>query len=74
MRVLLANLLTGKLLKLEEARNTCRLLCLSDCLSLTEHLHRTGVPRAPTDRRLAIDLAALRQELGGLSVEEVVFP
>ena len=63
IRALLASLLEGKLVKLEEARGTLNLLCLSDCKSLTEHLHRTGVPRVPTDRRLAIDLAALRQEL-----------
>ena len=63
IRALFASLLQGKLVKLEEARGTFDLLCLTDCKSLTEHLHRTGVPRVPTDRRLAIDLAALRQEL-----------
>ena len=38
-------------------------MCLSDCSSLYDHLHREGIPRTPADRRLAIDLAALRQSL-----------
>ena len=34
---------------------------MTDCKSLFDHLHREGVPRVPSDKRLAIDLAALRQ-------------
>ena len=52
---------TGILRRAEEARTP--LVCLSDCRSLYDHLHREGVPRTPADRRLAIDLAALRQAL-----------
>ena len=39
------------------------ILCLSDCRSLYDHLNRQGIPRVPTDKRLAVDLAALRQGL-----------
>ena len=51
----------GELISVDRARSP--LLCLSDCRSLYDHIHKEGVPRVPTDRRLAIDLAALRQAL-----------
>ena len=56
----LETLLTGKL-----ARTTTRfeLRFLSDCRSLYDHLTRDGVPRVPTCKRLAIDLAGIRQDL-----------
>ena len=37
--------------------------CITDCKSLYDHIHREGAPKAPADKRLAIDLAALRQVL-----------
>ena len=37
--------------------------CITDCESLYDHVHREGTPKAPADKRLAIDLAALRQSL-----------
>ena len=63
MRALLASLLYGRIAKQEEIRRKWPLLCLTDCKSLHDHLHKTGTPRLPADRRLAVDLAALRQEL-----------
>ncbi|CAE7528745.1 Copia protein [Symbiodinium microadriaticum] len=51
----------GDLKRVEDAM--LPIVCLSDCRSLYDHLHREGVPRTPADRRLAIDLAALRQAL-----------
>ncbi|CAE7501228.1 GIP, partial [Symbiodinium sp. CCMP2456] len=63
MRALLASLLAGELVKHEEARKRWRLLCVTDCKSLYDYLHKTGAPKIPSDRRLAIDLAAFRQEL-----------
>ena len=62
LRALLATLLTGKLVKLQDAREWWPIICLTDCRSLHDHLHRAGVPRIPADRRLAVDLAAIRQE------------
>ena len=35
----------------------------TDCKSLYDHLHREGVPRPPSEKRLAIELAAIRQAL-----------
>ena len=61
IRSLIETLMTGDLVKVTEARMP--IMCLSDCRSLYDHVHRQGVPRVPTDRRLAIDLAALRQSL-----------
>ena len=37
-------------------------LC-TDCKSLFDHVHREGVPKPPSERRLAIDLAAIKQSL-----------
>ncbi|CAE7615546.1 GIP [Symbiodinium sp. CCMP2592] len=61
VRAIYETLSTGSLVKIEDA--VMPLVCLSDCRSLYDHLHREGVPRTPADRRLAIDLAALRQAL-----------
>ena len=61
VRALFETLVTGELVKVEDS--TIPLLCLSDCRSLYDHVHKQGVPRVPTDRRLAVDLAALRQAL-----------
>ena len=55
----------ASLVPVEKAKSP--LLCLSDCRSLFDHVHKDGNPRVPTDRRLAIDLAALRQ---GLKAEQ----
>ena len=63
LRSLLATLVTGKLAKHNDALNFCPVLALTDCKSLHDYLHRAGQPRLPSDRRLAIDLAALRQDL-----------
>ena len=62
LRALMATLLAGKLVSLQVARSWWPIICLTDCRSLHDHLHRAGVPRVPADRRLAVDLAAIRQE------------
>ena len=36
---------------------------MTDCRSLYDHIHRAGAPKAPSEKRLAIDLAGLRQIL-----------
>ena len=61
VRALFETLLSGELVKVEDC--VTPLLCLSDCRSLYDHVHKQGVPKIPTDRRLAVDLAALRQAL-----------
>ncbi|CAE7692154.1 GIP [Symbiodinium sp. CCMP2592] len=61
MRSFFETVIKGELVKVECA--TTPLLCLSDCRSLYDHIHKEGLPRVASDRRLAIDLAALRQGL-----------
>ena len=34
---------------------------MTDCKSLYDSVHRVGGPRAPSEKRLLVDLAALRQ-------------
>ena len=63
LRALLATLVSGHLVKHEQAAEFCPILALTDCKSLHDFLHRAGQPRLPSDRRMAIDLAALRQDL-----------
>ena len=57
----LETLLKGELQRKTSGRITMRFL--SDCRSLYDHLTRGGIPRMPSDRRLAIDMAAVRQDL-----------
>ena len=58
-------MLTGSLhrdgLQEDRARHTMPLLSVSDCKSLYDSVHRVGGPRAPSEKRLLVDLAALRQ-------------
>ena len=61
MRSVYETICTGEMISVEKA--TYPIVCLSDCRSLFDYIHKEGVPRTPTDRRLAIDLAALRQTL-----------
>ena len=61
VRALFETLANGELARVESSQ--VPLLCLSDCRSLYDHVHKQGIPRIPSDRRLAVDLAALRQAL-----------
>ncbi|CAE7777019.1 GIP [Symbiodinium sp. CCMP2592] len=62
VRSVFMTILKGELQKVEDLEGK-HLRCFTDCRSLYDHLHRVGVPRTPTDKRLAIDLAAIRQIL-----------
>ena len=64
LRRFFETLLTGQLQRTPGGRFQVRLL--SDCRSLYDHLVKEGIPRIPTDRRLAIDLAAIREDLKSL--------
>ena len=61
VRSLFGTLLNGELVK--DSSNMWPIVCLTDCNPLHNHLHQAGVPQVPADRRLAIDLAALRLQL-----------
>ena len=67
VRACLAALTTGQVVNIESS--PWPLLCLTDCRSLYDHLHKAGPPKVPAEKRLAVDLAALRQgfdsECGG---------
>ena len=62
VRSFFCSLLEGRLRRVEDLHGQ-HLRCLSDCKSLADHLLKEGAPKVPSDRRLAIDLAALRQSL-----------
>ncbi|CAE7353792.1 GIP [Symbiodinium sp. CCMP2592] len=60
VRSFMMTILSGELKRVEQL-DGAQLRCITDCKSLFDHLHREGIPRIPSDKRLAIDLAALRQ-------------
>ena len=62
IRSYVQTIITGKLQRVESLAGG-RLKCITDCKSLYDHLHKEGVPKIPSDKRLAIDLSALRQSL-----------
>ena len=43
------------------ARELLPVVALTDCKSVYDAVHRVGGPRAPTEKRLVVDLAGLRQ-------------
>ena len=61
IRSMYESMVRGVLVTVDEAKTP--LLCLSDCRSLYDHLNKQGIPRVASDKRLAVDLAALRQGL-----------
>ena len=61
LRSFYETLMTGQLCRLEEGKMEIKLV--TDCRSLYDFLTREGVPRVPQDRRLGIDLAAIKQEM-----------
>ena len=63
LRSLMLSLMTGELMTEAQAGRYMELHLVTDCRSLYDHVHREGVPRTPTEKRLAIDLAGLRQGL-----------
>ena len=63
IRGLLVSFRDGDLLSEREAGGRLPLHLFTDCKSLYDHLHREGVPRPPSEKRLAIELAAIRQAL-----------
>ena len=63
LRSLFLSMATGMRVSEGSAGEKLDLHLLTDCRSLYDHIHREGVPRAPSEKRLAIDLAGLRQGL-----------
>jgi hypothetical protein len=63
LRGILISFMKGKIIKENLAGQLVPLHLFTDCKSLYDHLHREGVPRPPSEKRLAIELAAIRQTL-----------
>jgi hypothetical protein len=63
LRGLLASFLKGRLIREDEAGAFIPLHLFTDCRSLYDHLHRDGIPKPPSEKRLAIELSAIRQAL-----------
>lgn len=63
LRCLYASFAKGAPVTEEESCSWAQLHAITDCRSLFNHLHREGIPKAPSEKRLAIDLASLRQTL-----------
>eukprot|EP00439_Symbiodinium_sp_Y106_P020985 s3390_g2.t1 len=63
LRSLLVGMMTGRPADEEAAAWHVPIHLFTDCRSLYDHVHREGAPKAPSEKRLAIDLAAIRQTL-----------
>ena len=63
LRSLFLSMIHGEIISEAEAGAYIPLHLVTDCKSLFDHIHREGVPKAPTEKRLAIDLAGVRQSL-----------
>ena len=55
--------MTGAGTSKDAARRKVQVHLFTDCKSLFDHVHREGPPKAPADKRLAVDLADLRTTL-----------
>ena len=63
IRALLLSFLHGRLVSSDQAGAYMPIHLFTDCKSLYDHIHKDGVPKLPAEKRLALDLAAIRQEL-----------
>lgn len=61
LRGLLLSMVHGEVVSESKAGEKMAVHLVTDCKSLFDHVHREGIPKAPTEKRLAIDLASLRQ-------------
>ena len=66
LRTLLLSMITGQSFAEHEAGRLMDIHLITGCRSLYDRVHWEGIPRAPSEKRLAIDLAGLRQ---GLMIE-----
>lgn len=60
-RAMLAGSLAAEPLCEDSVREVMPIVSITDCKSLFDSVHRVGGPKAPSEKRLMIDLAALRQ-------------
>ena len=67
-RAMLAGSLAGEPLCEDSVREVMPIVSITDCKSLFDSVHRVGGPKAPSEKRLMIDLAALRQLISAEAV------
>ena len=60
-RAMLVGSLRGETLSEDAVRGVVPVVSLTDCRSLFGSVQKIGAPKAPSEKRLMIDLAALRQ-------------
>lgn len=61
LRALFLSMIHGKIIPEQDGGKFFELHRVTDCKSLYDHIRREGVPKSPTEKRLAIDLAGVRQ-------------
>ena len=67
-RAMLAGSLAGEPLCEDSVREVMPIVSITDCKSLFDSVHRVGGPKASSEKRLMIDLAALRQLISAEAV------
>lgn len=63
VRGLLLSFLHGRLIENVEAGKFMEMHFFTDCKSLYDHIQKEGAPKPPSEKRLALDLAGIRQAL-----------
>eukprot|EP00439_Symbiodinium_sp_Y106_P004590 s10399_g1.t1 len=61
VRAMMSSLMSGTLQR--TTGNEFPIIAMTDCRSLYDYFHKDGLSRTPTDRRLAVDIACLRQSI-----------
>ena len=63
LRGLYLSMIHGRIMPEQECGRHMEMHLVTGCKSLYDHIHRECIPKAPTEKRLAIDLTGLRQSL-----------
>ena len=63
VRGLVLSFMHGRLFNNEEAAQFMEMHFFTDCKSLYDHIQKEGAPKPPSEKRLALDLAGIRQAL-----------
>ena len=63
LRGLFLSFVYGKIIPEEQCGSHIAMHAITDCKSLYDHVHREGIPKAPSEKRLVLDLSGLRQIL-----------
>ena len=61
LRGLMVSMMMGQAVPEKDCGAHLEIHMVTDCKSLYDHIHREGLPKAPSEKRLALDLASMRQ-------------